>query len=201
MLLRAARPENAPGIALFDEYNMASSAVLERFNPVLDDERTLVLVEKEGEAIRLHPDFVPIVAFNPPTARYPGRRKLSPASYNRHTLIYIPDLSAIDEQKEILSGRAAEMGVPTAVAEALVDLHHWLIAKYADGTLGQSLSDDEKPDLSIRQLMKSLETVHEFGEEDGYGLAFLHAVESKYAGTPDLDDNEAILQHADEMSR
>ncbi len=201
MLLRAARPENVPGVALFDEYNLAPPQVTERFNSVLDDERTIMVTEQEGATVRLHPDFIPIVAFNPPTPRYPGRKKLSPASWNRHTPIYVEDLSDLEEQKEILVGRAAQVGVPVAIAETLVELHHWIIARYADGTFGGDLDDEAKPDLTIRQLMRALNTVRVFGTRSGYGTAFLNAVEAKYASTTITADNEAILRHAEEMAK
>ena len=55
MLLIGGRPENTPALMNYDEWNMVMLSVQERFNPVLDDERSVVVTEKSPpEVVRLH---------------------------------------------------------------------------------------------------------------------------------------------------
>ncbi|MBK7860663.1 MAG: AAA family ATPase [Archangiaceae bacterium] len=200
LLLDAGRPDGVPGMLLLDELNLGSSALLERLNPVLDDERKLVLAERDGEEVRLHNDFHFVAAMNPPTKGYGGRNKLSKAMQNRLTQIYVPELSERSEQLEIVAAIAAKKGVPAAVAEALVDLQAWAVAGYRDGTLGAQLREGDRPVLSIRQLLAALDMVAEFQTERGVGDAFLLAVEAYYASSSEPDDCSAILAHARELA-
>lgn len=201
LLLNAGRPDGTPGMLLLDELNLGSSALLERLNPVLDDERKIVLAEKEGEEIRLHPDFRFIGAMNPPTKGYGGRQKLSKAMQNRLTQIYVPDLNKTDEQKEILRAIAAKKGVPEAVADAIVDTHQWAAEAYKGGTIGKGLRELDRPVHSVRQLLSALDMVSDFIGERGAGDAFLLAVETYYASTSEAADNEAILKKAEEFAQ
>jgi midasin (ATPase involved in ribosome maturation) len=201
-LLRIGRPEKTPGMLLVDEINFGSSALLERFNPVLDDERKIVLSEKEGEEIRLHPDARILAAMNPPTKRYAGRKKLSKALMNRMTPIYVPDLDGRDEQLEIISALGSKAKVPEPVSEALINLHHWAVDGYAEGgTLGAKLRPTERPVLSIRQPLRALETLVSESAEHDLGTAFLRAIEVEYASTSDPDDNKAIMSQAETLAK
>jgi midasin len=200
-LLIAGRPDGHGGTLVLDEMNMGSSALLERLNPVLDDERQIVLAEKEGETIRMHPDLHIIGTMNPPSQKYGGRKKLSVAMQNRTTPIFVPELADKGEQKEILAVAAKHANVPSVISEALVELHHAVLAGYKDGTLGKDLSEDERPVLSIRQLNAALDTVAEFGKSGNQGAAYLRAVEAEYASSPSTADNAAILKLADKLAR
>src|SRR5581483_2491103 len=184
-----------------DELNLGSSALLERLNPVLDDERKIVLAEKEGEEVKLHPDFRFVGAMNPPTKGYGGRQKLSKAMQNRLTTIYVPDLGAKEEQLEIMRAIAKKKGVPEPIADALVELHQWAVKAYEDGTtLGKNFREMDRPVLSIRQLLSALDMVAEFQHERDEGDAYLLAIEAYYASTPELEDNKAILAKAKEVA-
>lgn len=201
LLLNAGRPENTPGMLLLDELNLGSSALLERLNPVLDDERKIVLAEKEGEEIRLHPDFRFVGAMNPPTKGYGGRQKLSKAMQNRLTQIYVPDLSKAEEQKEIMRAIAVKKGVPEAVADAIVDTHQWAQESYKYGTIGKSLRELDRPVHSVRQLLSALDMVSDFIAERGAGDAYMLAIETYYASTSEEADNKAILKKAEECAQ
>jgi midasin (ATPase involved in ribosome maturation) len=168
---------------------------------VLDDERKVVLAEKEGEEIRLHNDFHFVAAMNPPTKGYGGRQKLSKAMQNRLTQIYVPDLSKADEQKEIMRTIGLKRGVSEAVTDAVVDLHQWTVQSYTDGTLGKDLREADRPVLTIRQLLNALDMVAEFQEERGTGDAYLIAIEAYYASTSETADCDAILAKAAEVAK
>ena len=72
---------------LLDEVNLAEPAVIERLNPVLEREPTLVLTEGPGTRfgaggeVRVHGDFRVFATMNPPT--YVGRSTLSAAWRDR----------------------------------------------------------------------------------------------------------------------
>jgi midasin (ATPase involved in ribosome maturation) len=199
--LTAGRPDNVPGIYLADEFNVGSAAAQERFNSVLDDERKVVLAEKEGEEIRLHKDFRFVAAMNPPTQAYGGREKLSKAMQNRLTVIWVPDLKEHAEMLEVATGRAKSMGVQEAIAEALVDLHAWIVEAYKEGELGKDVRERDRPVYSVRQLMAALEMVAEFQDEMDPGDAFLYAVETVYASSgAAAEDTALILEKAAEIA-
>jgi midasin (ATPase involved in ribosome maturation) len=193
-LLRAARPDGVPGMLLLDEMNLGSSSLLERLNPVLDDERKVVLAEKEGEEVKLHDDFHFVAAMNPPTRAYGGRHKLSKALQNRLTPIWVDDLDAPDEQRTILRALAERRNVNARVADAFVELHHFIRDGYAEGSLGKSLRRGEAPVLSMRQLMNALDaqvSAEALGMEPG--AAFALAVDFTYAAIASDDDRDAIM--------
>ncbi len=201
LLLDAARPENVPGVFVGDEFNLANPALLERLNSVLDDERKIVLAEKEGEEVRLHPQFRFIAAMNPPTKEYGGRSKLSKAMQNRFTMIAVPDLDEADEQKEILRALGKAKGVSEAITDTLVDLHMWIQSAYESETLGKDMRERDRPVYSVRQLMNATNLVSEFSGELGPATAYLLAVQATYAASSHHEDNDVILEKAQEMAK
>lgn len=75
---------------LLDEINLAEPAILERMNSLLDDDRYLVLTEKNNEIVKAHPNFRVFCTMNP--ASYAGRKKLSKAMMNRLKKIWVDGL-------------------------------------------------------------------------------------------------------------
>jgi MoxR-like ATPase len=200
LLLGCGRPDAAPGVFLGDELNLASPALLERLNSVLDDERKLVLAEKEGEEIRLHPEFRFIAAMNPPTKEYGGRNKLSKAMQNRFTMLWVSSLDEAEEQKEICAAVGKKLGVPEAITNTLVDLQKWITGSYENESLGKEIRDRDRPVYSIRQLLSAISLIAEFQKEMGPAMAYLLAAEVTYAASPQLTDNTAILEKARELA-
>ncbi len=197
LLLDASRPDNPPGVFVADEFNLAPPALLERLNSVLDDERKLVLAERAPpEEVELHPEFRFIAAMNPPTAKYGGRAKLSFAMQNRFTMIRVPELEDKEEQKIILRAIGAKKGVPEPIIDGLVELQRRILDSYASGELGGDVRERDRPVYSIRSLLKAIDYVSEFQGQLGPAPAYLLAVETTYAASPEPSDNEAILEMA-----
>lgn len=180
-ILQAGRPGGRKAIYLADELNLASPSVLERLNPVLDDERALVLAEKDGERVELDPEFRFIASMNPPRKEYGGRKILSPAMRNRFTEIAVPALEDEAEQREILDGVAQTLGLGgraaerAALVEALTTLHHRVASMRMSAAQLR-----ERPVFSMRQLIEALRTVKAFEPERGLANAFALAAESYY---------------------
>ncbi|MDQ7823555.1 MAG: AAA family ATPase [Candidatus Eremiobacteraeota bacterium] len=87
---------------IFDEINLAEPSILERINSLLDDDRSLVLTEKNNERIQAHPSFKIFATMNPATGRYAGRKELSLAMRNRFTEIWHDELKNPAEIKTIV---------------------------------------------------------------------------------------------------
>ena len=99
---------------LLDEVNLAEPQILERLNPLLEREPSLVVTEHAGERVggdELHPDFRVFATMNP--AEYAGRSALSPAWRDRwraHRVLPAPGEREIEQFL-----RAAVLGESPAI--------------------------------------------------------------------------------------
>ncbi|CAF4758962.1 unnamed protein product, partial [Rotaria sp. Silwood1] len=96
---------------ILENFSEASSAVLERLNPVLEQPAQWVKVENnETEPVRVSPNFRIIATMSPPTGRLQNasietNHELTPALYNRFLIIYYQglNLSFIDVYKNVFT--------------------------------------------------------------------------------------------------
>ena len=72
---------------ILDEMNLAEPQVIERLNPVLEENPQLVLSEHEDEVVSASPTFRIFGTMNP--AEYAGRSSLSPAYRNRWRMVIL----------------------------------------------------------------------------------------------------------------
>jgi len=72
--------------AVGDEINAALPEVLMALNPILDDGRSIVLSEKDGELIIPHPDFRFFATMNPPEG-YAGTKDMNSALMDRFGIV------------------------------------------------------------------------------------------------------------------
>ena len=70
-------------VLVIDEINAASAEVLFKLNSLLDDERILILTEKDGEILEPHPDFRFVATCNPTELGYAGTQELNEALLDR----------------------------------------------------------------------------------------------------------------------
>lgn len=82
------------GVFVCDEINSANAGILFILHSVLDDERKIVLVQKDGEVIHAHKDFWFIATMNPD---YEGTKPLNHALKDRFQVVLYYDY---DEQVE-----------------------------------------------------------------------------------------------------
>lgn len=99
---------------VFDEINMALPEVLSKLHSLLDDDRKIMLVEKEGEAIVPHDDFRFFATMNPPD-EYAGTKEMNKALTSRFPIILNVDYSP--NEIDILTERT---GVDEKTATDLV---------------------------------------------------------------------------------
>ena len=204
LLLQAARPDVPPGVVLLDEYLFGNTALTERINSALDDERALQLTEKGdgSERVQLHPQAKVIAATNPPTKDYSDRSKFSPASRNRFTVINVPEIDTAEERLEIATGISKKLDIQEGVAAALCELHEWTNAAYQNpySDLGKELPIRQRPNFSMRNLLGALETVQRFVGSEGEIEAYLKAVKSTYAARGTPEDCKVVYDKAVAMS-
>jgi len=76
---------------VIDEMNAATPEVMFVLNSVLDDDRMLVLVQKDGEVVMPHPDFKVVATANPTEAGvYAGTKEMNEALLDRfHLIVYV----------------------------------------------------------------------------------------------------------------
>lgn len=74
------------GIFVVDEINMAPADILSMLNSVTDDERKLVLTQKDGEVVIAHKDFCFMATMNPD---YEGTKPLNLALKDRFRIVYL----------------------------------------------------------------------------------------------------------------
>lgn len=73
------------GVFVVDEINAANAGILFVLHSVLDDERKIVLVQKDGEVVHAHKDFWLVATMNP--EGYEGVRPLNDALKDRFGVI------------------------------------------------------------------------------------------------------------------
>ena len=96
---------------VLENFSEASSAVLERLNPVLEMPAQWVKVENnETQPVPVHPNFRIIATMSPPTGRLQNasietNHELSPALYNRFLIIHYQglNLSSLDVYKNMFT--------------------------------------------------------------------------------------------------
>lgn len=72
------------GVFVVDEINSGNAEILFFLHPLLDDERKLVLVQKDGEVIHAHPNFWLVSTMNPD---YEGTKPLNLALQDRFKIL------------------------------------------------------------------------------------------------------------------
>lgn len=93
---------------LLDEINASLPEVLFALQSLLDDDRFIVLAEKDGEIVRPHPDFRVFASMNP-TESYAGTKDLNKALQSRFPLVLEVDFPKQSEEIKIVQSRISGM--------------------------------------------------------------------------------------------
>ena len=83
------------GVFVVDEINSGNAEILFFLHPLLDDERKLVLVQKDGEVIHAHKDFWLVATMN---RDYEGTKPLNLALQDRFKIIEFDYDSAVEKK-------------------------------------------------------------------------------------------------------
>jgi len=87
------------GVFVVDEINMTPAEMLSMFHSVTDDERRLVLTQKDGEVINAHPDFYFVATMNP--SSYEGTGRLNSALKDRFRVLYLDYNQTVEKKLKI----------------------------------------------------------------------------------------------------
>lgn len=101
---------------VLDEINSASADILFALHALLDEERALVLPEKDNERIEAHPEFRLFGGMNP--EEYVGTKLLNQAFKSRFYIVNVHPLSPGDEAKFL----ERKLGLVADVAAQLVSV-------------------------------------------------------------------------------
>lgn len=101
---------------VLDEINMALPEILAKLHSLLDDDKMVVLNEKEGEIIRPHPDFRLFATMNPDD-EYAGTKELNKAFLSRFPIVIEVNFS--DKEQLIIQEQST---VGSDVAKMLVQI-------------------------------------------------------------------------------
>ncbi|MCD4785950.1 MAG: AAA family ATPase [Candidatus Eremiobacteraeota bacterium] len=142
---------------LLDEVNLADPAILERMNSLLDDDRYLVLTEKDNEMVKSHDNFRVFATMNP--SSYAGRKKLSAAMMNRLHKIWMDGLEP-QEMVEIMKLKT-DLGDKTLLQMAMF---HQTIADMSEHR--QIGKRDGPYPFTLRDTLKWIKRVNHFREKE-----------------------------------
>lgn len=86
---------------LLDEINAALPEVLMVLHSLLDDDRFIVLSEKDGEVVLPHKDFRVFATMNP-SGRYAGAKDLNKALFSRFAMVLQLDFPSAKQEMDII---------------------------------------------------------------------------------------------------
>jgi len=86
-------------VIVLDEINAASPEVLFCLNSVMDEDRQLCLIEKDGEIVKAHPNFRLVATMNPTELGYAGTKEVNEALLDRFPVVLDIGYSEVVENK------------------------------------------------------------------------------------------------------
>jgi midasin len=138
---------------LLDEMNLASQAVLEGLNAVLDHRGTVYLPEL-GRSFSRHPNFRIFAAQNP-VGQGGGRKGLPKSFLNRFTRVYVQELSP--EDLRLICGSIYPDFSPVLL-EKMIDFNSRL---HVETMVKRSFGRDGSPwEFNLRDVLRWLALVH-----------------------------------------
>lgn len=103
---------------LIDEINAALPEILFVLHSLLDDDRSIMLVDKDNEIVKAHRNFRVFAAMNP-SDEYAGTKELNKALQNRFGMVLRLSYLPIDVERQIITSRT---GIKEDDAAKLVDI-------------------------------------------------------------------------------
>jgi midasin len=142
---------------LLDEVNLADPAILERLNSLLDDDKSLILTEKNNEVVKAHENFRCFATMNP--SSYAGRKKLSAAMMNRFHKVWMDGL----EPSEMVEVLKAKSKLPDKTLLQMCMFHQTIADMAEHKQIGKK--DGNFP-FSLRDMQKWIKRINHFKEQD-----------------------------------
>jgi len=148
---------------LLDEINASLPEILFVLHSILDDDRVLILDEKDKEVVTPHPDFRLFAAMNP-ESEYAGTKELNKALLDRFPIVLETEYSDVKKEIDIIEKHTK---LPKEFCKRLVEL----------GTILRKKNKDPKTDLmcpiSTRLLIQWALLCKDFGIKDASEVCLL----------------------------
>jgi midasin len=181
---------------LLDEMNLASQAVLEGLNAVLDHRGTVYIPEL-GRSFTRHPDFRIFAAQNP-VGQGGGRKGLPKSFLNRFTRVHVQELTP--EDLRLICGQLYPV-FPADLLERMIAFNSRLHqATMVERTIGRAGSPWE---FNLRDVLRWLDLLHTrsgLEQRPGHPIEHLRTIYLQRFRTP--EDRAAVLrlfsQHFDD---
>ena len=173
---------------LLDEMNLASQAVLEGLNAVLDHRGTVYIPEL-GRSFSRHPDFRIFAAQNP-VGQGGGRKGLPKSFLNRFTRVHVQELTADDLR--LICGQLYPV-FPADLLEQMIAFNSRLHrATMVERTIGRAGSPWE---FNLRDVLRWLDLLHArsgLEQRPGQPIEHLRTIYLQRFRTP--EDRAAVLK-------
>lgn len=121
---------------IFDEINAALPEVLFVINPLLDDSRSVVLAEKDGEQVIPHSDFRIFATMNP-CDEYAGTKEMNKALLSRFPIVLYYSNYPPDTEIEIVKYQS---GIDDTIARVMIDVGNALRKLKSDKEIYHTVS-------------------------------------------------------------
>lgn len=180
---------------VLDELNAALPEILFVLHSLLDDDKYIVLTDKDGEIVRPHPNFRMFATMNP-SGRYSGTKELNKALMSRFPIILQMDFPDIEEEIEIVM---AYSNIDKGVVINLVKMANKIRASYNKEDIDYSCSTRDLINCAILAqkvgIAKALKfsVLNRVSEEDKKAI---DTIVSVFFG---LDKNEIRLDKSIEL--
>lgn len=154
---------------LLDEINAALPEVLMVLHSLLDDDRFIVLSEKDGEVVLPHKDFRVFATMNP-SGRYAGAKDLNKALFSRFAMVLSLDFPSSSQELDIIKHYAPKCSKQNR--EKLVKMARQMRTSYKKGEMEMVVSTRDlincakmSMDMPIRRAV-DIAIINRASEED-----------------------------------
>lgn len=122
---------------VFDELNAALPEILFCLHPLLDDDRFLLIAEKDGEKIVPHKDFRFFATMNPPD-EYVGTKDLNKALLSRFPIVLYFKQYAPETEEQIIKHHIKDL--PSPDIKLIIDIGNMIRKLKKDGEIFHTCS-------------------------------------------------------------
>ncbi|CAM9111349.1 unnamed protein product, partial [Ectocarpus sp. 13 AM-2016] len=169
---------------LLDNINDADPCILERLNPLLEEEIDWRLTERGDVASVAVPKSFRVLATMTASDRSAMSRELSPALSNRFSSVFMPPVP-VDQEEFLEEIRPIVRAVLALLSgeeeEKTAQLCWFLWARLGPNSSWQEVWRLKEP-LNLRTLVQFLESAYRLRLHDGMGQALAHAFQTVVAG-------------------
>ena len=163
---------------VLEEINSCLPEILFVLNQVLDDDRMLVLEDKDGEIVKPHKDFRLFATMNP-TEDYAGTKELNKALIDRFSIMINIDYPDDETEREIIYLRAGiNNNLISSIKEVKVDVLDRML-EFANKIRKKNKKGELLFNCSTRQLINWAKTLKYFDIKKGAEITILSKADNE----------------------